>query len=140
METQHLLLGSRRGARQRYGVVAVVLGLLSAVVPIGIRVSGALSGPGGDTEGLGVALLLLLLGGVLALVVPIAAGYHGAGLVVCIAIPTGLILGLNVAFWTVMDAFRWTLWQWSGPPIGLLLGLPAGTAGYLVGVALRRFR
>lgn len=112
MELSRLLLGEKPGYRRRYGAVAVVFGLLAALVPIGARVSGVFGGPGGDTEALGLTLLLLLVSGILALALPIAAGYHRAGLAVCIAIPTSLVLGLNFAYWTSVDTLRWTLWQW----------------------------
>lgn len=93
-------------------------------------------------ETLGFALLLLLVSGILSLVLPIVAGYRGAGLILCVAIPTCLVLGFDVAYWTSgsVDTLRWTLWRWAGPPLGLLLGLPLGIAGHLVGTGLRRLR
>jgi len=142
MDWRSVLLGGRHAARRRYGAIALVVGFLAALVPVGIRASGLFSGPGGDMETLGVALLLLLASGILAVTLPVVAGYRGAGLIVCLAIPTCLILGSDIAYWTSgsVDTLRWTLWRWTGPPLGLLLGLPLGGAGYLVGTGLRHLR
>jgi hypothetical protein len=140
MNWRRALLGDRPEVRRRYGAVAVVVGFFAAIIPIGVRVSGSFSGPGGDMEALGLALLLLLLSGIVALTLPIIAGYRGAGLFICVAIPTCLILGFDIAYWTSVDTLRWTLWEWNGPPLGLLLGLPVGVAGYLVGTVIRHLR
>jgi hypothetical protein len=142
MNWRHVLLGDRPEVRRRYGAAAVVVGFLAALIPIGVRVSGSVSGPGGDMEALGFVLVLLLVSGIVALTLPIIAGYRGAGLIVCIGIPTCLIFGFDIAYWTSasVDTLRWTLWQWNGPPLGLLLGLPLGGAGYLVGTGLCRLR
>jgi hypothetical protein len=140
MNWRRVLLGDHPEVRRRYGAAAVVVGLLAAIIPISIRVSGSVSGPGGDMEALGFALVLLLVSGIVALTLPIIAGYRGAGLFLCVAIPTCLILGSDIAYWSSVDTLRWTLWQWTGPPLGVLLGLPVGVGGYLVGTGLRHLR
>lgn len=127
-----ILLGQHGGARRRYAGVALAVGALAALVPIGVRVAGVTGG----MATYGLTLLLMLVAAILALTLPVAAGYRGAGLVVCLAIPTAVVLGLNVAYWVAIDTVRWTLWHWGGPPLGMLLGVPLGTAGYAVGTVL----
>lgn len=138
MDITSVVFGTNRTANWRHGAVGVFVGLLAALVPISLRLSGAFSGPGGNMAALGVAMLGLAV--VLGVMVagPVLAGYRGAGLAVCIGIPTCLILGFNVAHWTAVETLRWTLWQWSGPPLGLLLGIPIGTTGYAIGEFSRR--
>ncbi len=60
-------------------------------------------------KALGFTLLLLLVSGIVALILLIVAGYRGAGLFVCVAIPTCLIPRSDIANWTSADTLRWTL-------------------------------
>lgn len=137
MNPRRVLLGERPEVRRRYGAVSIVLGFVAALVPVGVRASGATSGPGGNTVALGLALLLLVGALVVAVAGAVVASYRGAGIALCILLPTCVVFGVNVAHWTTVETLRWTLWRWSGPPLGLLLGLPVGVAGYLLGQTIR---
>lgn len=133
MDVSRVVLGTRRAASQRYGTAGVFVGLLAALVPISLRLSGIFDGPGGNMAALGIAMLALLAVLAVMIIGPMLASYQGAGLAVCIAIPTCLILGVNASYWTAVETLRWSLWRWTGPPLGVFLGLPIGTVGYVVG-------
>lgn len=138
MELRRVFFGEGRATRLRYGAEAIVLGLVATFVPINANVGGLFNISGGNLPAAFWIVLFVAVLGVITLVRTAFAGYRGAGFVICLVVPTCVVLGVNSAYWIRADTLRWSLWQWSGPPLGILLGVPIGAAGYLVGRSIAR--